>query len=73
MQHFHYEVAAITGAESGIGRGIARQLAHWGSHLALSDDDGLAETVALVEQSVGLSSNVKVTSARVDVTERDAV
>ena len=75
MQHFHGKVAAITGAGSGIGRGIARQLAHQGSHLALSDvdDDGLAETVALIEQSAGLSGNVKVTSTRVDVTERDAV
>jgi len=75
VQHFHGKVAAITGAGSGIGRGIARQLAHQGSHLALSDvdDDGLAETVALIEQSAGLSGNVKVTSTRVDVTDRDAV
>ena len=75
MQTLHRKVAAITGAGSGIGRGVARELAHQGSHLALSDadDDGLAETVALIEQSAGLSGNVKVTSTRIDVTECDAV
>ncbi len=75
MQHFYGKVAAITGAGSGIGRGIARELAHQGSQLALSDvdDDGLAETVALIERSAGLGGNVKVASTRVDVTDRDAV
>ena len=75
MQHFEGKVAAITGAGSGIGRGIALVLAHRASHLALSDidDDGLAETVAMVERSAGLGGNVKVTATHVDVTERDAV
>jgi len=75
VQHFEGKVAAITGAGSGIGRGIALVLAHRASHLALSDvdDAALAETIAMVERSAGLSGNVKVTATHVDVTERDAV
>ena len=69
------KVAAITGAGSGIGRGLALALAGRGAHLSLSDidDAGLAETVALVEQSAGASGGVKVASSLVDVTDRDAV
>lgn len=75
MQQFHGKVAAITGAGSGIGRGLALELAGRGCHLALSDvdDAGLAETVAMVEQSADARGGVKVASARVDVTDRDAV
>ena len=70
MENFSGRVAAITGAGSGIGRALARELARRGAHLALSDVDeaGLAETVALCE-----GSGVKVTSARVDVADRAAV
>ncbi len=67
---FDGRVAAITGAGSGIGRALARDLAGRGTHLALSDIDevGLAETVALCE-----GAGVKVTSQRVDVADRGAV
>ena len=70
MQRFDGRVAAITGAGSGIGRALARDLARRGTHLALSDIDevGLAETVALCE-----GTGVKVTSQRVDVADRAAV
>ena len=70
MQRFNGRVAAITGAGSGIGRALARDLARRGAHLALSDIDevGLAETVALCE-----GAGVKVTSQRVDVADRAAV
>src|SRR5581483_10496944 len=70
MKSFDGRVAAITGAGSGIGRALARDLASRGAHLALSDIDesGLAETVALCE-----GNPVKVTTARVDVADRDAV
>jgi len=75
MQQFQGQVAAITGAGSGIGRGLALALAGRGAHLSLSDidDTGLAETVALVEQSAGAGGGVKVASTLVDVTDRDAV
>jgi NAD(P)-dependent dehydrogenase (short-subunit alcohol dehydrogenase family) len=67
---FDGRVAAITGAGSGIGRALARDLARRGTHLALSDIDevGLAETVALCEGAA-----VKVTSQVVDVADRAAV
>ena len=70
MQRFDGRVAAITGAGSGIGRALARDLARRGTHLALSDIDevGLAETVALCE-----GAGVKVTSQTVDVADRAAV
>ena len=70
MKTFDGRVAAITGAGSGIGRALARELARRGAHVALSDvdDTGLAETVALCE-----GSGVKVSGAHVDVADRDAV
>ncbi len=75
MRQFQGKVAAITGAGSGIGRGLALELAGRGCHLALSDidDAGLAETVTLVEQSAGVRGGVKVASTHVDVTDREAV
>jgi short-subunit dehydrogenase len=70
MENLRGRVAAITGAGSGIGRALAVELAGAGTHLALSDVDevGLAETVTRAE-----GFGVKVTSAKVDVADRDAV
>ncbi|HUS42230.1 MAG TPA: SDR family NAD(P)-dependent oxidoreductase [Ilumatobacteraceae bacterium] len=75
MDQFRGKVAAITGAGSGIGRGLALELASTGCHLALSDidDAGLAETVAMVDQAAGSRGSVKVSSIQLDVTDRDAV
>ena len=60
--------ALVTGAAGGIGRGIAQALAARGCDLALADVDeaGLAETAALV-------ANVRVSTHRLDVADRDAV
>ena len=71
MKTFDGKVAAITGAASGIGRALALDLVGRGCSVALCDVDeaGLAETVRLCEARGG----VKVTSARVDVADREAV
>ena len=62
--------AVITGAASGIGRGIARALARRGCDLALADlnEDGLAETAAIVSPH-----GVKTTTHRLDVADRAQV
>ncbi len=48
------KVALITGAGSGIGRGIARRFAAEGAFLVLSDlsDEGLRETAALIDEAL---------------------
>ena len=70
MKSFRNKVAAITGAASGIGRGLALELASAGCDLALSDvnEEGLDETAVEAR-----SRGVKVTTERVDVADRDAV
>ena len=70
MNTLNGRVAAVTGAASGIGHALARELAARGCHLALSDvnDAGLAETVALCEPA-----GVKITSQHLDVADREAV
>ena len=70
MRDFKGKVAAVTGAGSGIGRGLACALAREGAELALSDLDEakLEETRALVA-----SGSPRVTTARVDVADRAAV
>jgi len=62
--------AAVTGAASGIGRALARDLAGRGAHLALADIDaaGLAETARRCQRP-GLT----ITSQHLDVADRDAV
>src|SRR5882762_5598802 len=63
-------VAVVTGAGSGIGRGLARQLAAAGSALALADIDeaGLQQTAAsLMERGVRLTTHI------VDVSDESAM
>jgi len=70
MQDFRNKVAAITGAASGIGRGLSIELAARGCHLALSDIDelGLADTATEAK-----ARGVEVTTTRVDVAQRGEV
>jgi butyryl-CoA dehydrogenase len=72
MKTFRGRVAAVTGAGSGIGRALARELAARGAHLALSDinETTLAETVMLCEAA---GAAAKITSQRADVADRGAV
>jgi NAD(P)-dependent dehydrogenase (short-subunit alcohol dehydrogenase family) len=69
MSCFSGKVAVVTGAASGIGRGLAQQLAAKGARLALSDIDaaGLAETIA------ALPAATDVRGYSLDVSKRDAV
>jgi short-subunit dehydrogenase len=66
-QAFAGKVAVVTGAASGIGRGLATELSARGARLALSDvnEAGLAETAALCKSEVR--------TYRVDVSRRDEV
>ncbi|MFZ4518347.1 MAG: SDR family NAD(P)-dependent oxidoreductase [Microthrixaceae bacterium] len=70
VRGYRGRVVAVTGAASGIGRALARELVGRGAHVALSDVDaeGLAATVLACE-----GHGVKVTSAVVDVADRAAV
>ncbi|WP_114226816.1 MULTISPECIES: SDR family NAD(P)-dependent oxidoreductase [Sphingomonas] len=60
-------VAVVTGAGSGIGRGIALACSRRGCHLAIADvnEDGLRETAAMIR-------DVTVTTHKLDVTDRAA-
>ncbi len=69
MNRLRGMTVAVTGAGSGIGRSLARQLSQLGCGLALCDIDeaGLRETAA------GLARGTRCTTQRVDVADRDAV
>ena len=63
------KTALITGAASGIGRATAISLSKRGCHLALADinQEGLAETVRLLESGVTVSTHF------LDVSDQEAI
>lgn len=65
---FAGKIVLVTGAASGLGRGIALAFARDGAHLALVDidEDGLSETAAMAE-----SEGSRVLARRVDVSRRE--
>ena len=69
QQKINGAVAVITGASSGMGQALAKQLAGYGCHLALVDVNakGLAETAALV------GTGITCTQHKVDVSDREAM
>lgn len=69
MREVKNKVVALTGAGSGIGRGLAKAFAANGCRLALSDIDeaGLDETIAM------LPAGSTVHRTRLDVADRDAI
>ena len=64
------QVVAITGGSRGIGRAAARRMAGAGARVVVlaRDEDGLVETVRLIEQDGGTARHLVV-----DVTDADAV
>ena len=70
MQNFQNKVALITGAGSGIGRALAKQLADEGCNLALVDwnEKTLNETKALLK-----NNNVSISTHAFDISDRDKV
>lgn len=72
MKNLTNKVAVVTGAGSGIGRGLAQELAQAGAHLALSDVDeaSLSETAAVIQRE---SPNCEVRCYPLNVSSREAV
>jgi NAD(P)-dependent dehydrogenase (short-subunit alcohol dehydrogenase family) len=72
MQDFRGKVAVITGAGSGIGRGLATLLAKEGARLAISDinQEGLEETAQLIRSA---DPQIDLRTYVLDVSSREAV
>jgi NAD(P)-dependent dehydrogenase (short-subunit alcohol dehydrogenase family) len=70
MEQLAGQVAVVTGAGSGIGRGIAAALAAAGSHVMAADIDAAA---ALETAAQLAGAGVEAVAAQCDVTDREAV
>ena len=70
MEELQGKVAVVTGAASGIGRGIAEALVGEGCHVVVADIDEVAAR-ELAEQLT--TSEVRVLGRGLDVTDREAV
>jgi NAD(P)-dependent dehydrogenase (short-subunit alcohol dehydrogenase family) len=70
MEHLAGKVAVVTGAGSGIGRGIAAALAAAGSHVMIADIDAAAARDTAAQLA---ATGVRTLAAECDVTDREAV
>jgi NAD(P)-dependent dehydrogenase (short-subunit alcohol dehydrogenase family) len=70
MSIFNGKVAIITGAGSGIGKGLAEELARRGAHLVISDVN--VERIEKTAEGIRKAGG-KVSASRVDVSDYDAV
>jgi len=68
MSDLTNDVVVVTGAGTGVGRGLAREAAARGARVVVVDMDDPAETVAMIEASGGVASG-----ATCDVRDRQAL
>jgi NAD(P)-dependent dehydrogenase (short-subunit alcohol dehydrogenase family) len=75
MRSFRHQVAAITGAGSGMGRAIAQMLVAEGCHVAIADvnANALAETQRLLEAPTTSQGAITISSHPLDVADKLAV